>query len=200
MLIKVCGLRDADNIQAIDNLGIDFIGLIFYPASSRFVGNADIPSTRSAKVGVFVNQSLDEIMAAAKRYQLSYIQLHGNESLSMLQALCDKGFKLIKAFSVSNELDMERLAAYAPFCDYILLDTKGKQAGGNGVKFDWRLLNQYVIDTPFLLSGGIAPHDAPLIKSIQQPLCAGIDLNSQFEISPALKDLTQLNQFIYALR
>jgi len=201
MFIKVCGLKEKANILAIDSLSIDFMGLIFYEKSPRFVEDtADIPVTNTPKVGVFVNSSLEYILGKIQKYQLKYIQLHGNESIDFVKEIYEeikeKNIKIIKAVSIDNEIDDIFLSAFVPFCAYFLFDTKGKNHGGNGVKFNWKILENYQLKTPFLLSGGISIDDATEIKKIKHAQFAGIDINSKFEIEAGLKNVTMIEEFI----
>ena len=209
MFIKVCGLREKVNILAIDTLSIDFLGLIFYEKSPRFVennteNNSDIPTTNAPKVGVFVNSSLEYILEKIQKYQLKYIQLHGNESSDFVkeiyQKIKEKNIKIIKAISIDNEIDNVFLSAFVPFCDYFLFDTKGTNHGGNGVKFNWQILQDYQLKTPFLLSGGISADEVAEIKNIKHTQFAGIDINSKFEIKAGLKDVKMIENFIKNLK
>lgn len=201
MFIKVCGLREKSNVLAIDTLSIDFMGLIFHEKSPRFVAdNYEIPTTNTPKVGVFVNSPLKYILEKIQKYQLKYIQLHGNESIDFVkeihQNIKEKNIKIIKAISIDNEIDNEFLSAFEPFCEYFLFDTKGTNHGGNGIKFNWQILENYILKTPFLLSGGISVDDIDEIKNIKHAKFAGIDINSKFEIKAALKDVRMIENFI----
>ena len=203
MIIKVCGMRDADNIRAVEQLNIDFMGFIFWPKSSRFVSErpAYLP-TNCKRVGVFVNETIEQVSHIADEYSLDYIQLHGNESPAYIQELKAKSQKprsIIKAFNIANPTDFEQTKAYEGIVDIFLFDTKGKSVGGNGEKFDWDVLKSYKGETPFLLSGGIGPDDASCIKTFHHPQCIGIDLNSRVEIAPGLKDINKLKTFINSL-
>ncbi len=200
MLIKVCGLREKENILAIDALRPDLLGLIFHKSSPRYVGENIIPETVTSKVGVFVNWEMDEIIRKAEMHNLRYIQLHGSEDVETAKELSLQGFKVIKVFQMENEIDNNRMADFAPFCHYFLFDTKGANEGGNGIKFNWSLLENYQLSIPFLLSGGIAPEDVEFIKAIQQPLFTGVDINSRFESEPGIKNITALKMFIDEIR
>ena len=198
MIIKVCGMRDAGNIRQLEQLGIDWMGLIFWPRSKRYV--SEVPSylpRQIKRVGVFVDASLEEIRQHVKDYRLDLIQLHGNEQPSLAKAL--KPLPVIKAFNIATAEDLKQTEAYEGIADYFLFDTKGKVVGGNGEKFDWSVLNAYQGSTPFLLSGGIGPDDAEAVRHFHHPHCIGIDLNSRFEQAPALKDISRLSKFIKQL-
>ena len=199
MMIKVCGMRDAQNIRDIESLGVDWIGMIFWPKSKRYV--AEVPSYLPGhlkKVGVFVDSTLDDILQHISDYQLDIIQLHGQESPDFAKAL--KPHTIIKAFNIEKADDLLQTEKYESIADYFLFDTKGKMVGGNGEKFDWSVLTAYQGKTPFLLSGGIGPEDTESVKSFHHPRCIGIDLNSRFESEPGFKDINQLKTFINNIR
>jgi Phosphoribosylanthranilate isomerase len=206
MFIKVCGMRQGANVQEVARLKPDLMGFIFYPKSKRFVGEDFDPSIiRSVMpevqtVGVFVNEEVDSIISLVRKYSLDFVQLHGNESPASCQMLRDKGIKVLKAFGIHNEFDWTALEPYTASCDYFLFDTSTRDYGGSGVKFDWNTLNNYKLPTPFVLSGGIGPEDADVIKSIKHPQLEGIDINSRFEVEPGLKDAGLLQTFITKVR
>ena len=197
-MIKVCGMREAENIREVEALGIDLMGFIFWPKSSRFVAEppAYLP-TRCKRVGVFVDEDIETVKRNADEYALDYIQLHGHESPDYCAQL--QGMHLIKAISVSGLDDIVAYKAYEGLVDYFLFDTKCPSVGGSGQQFDWTFLSAYDGDTPFLLSGGIGLNDAERVKSFHHPKCIGIDLNSRFELAPGLKDVAALRQFINEL-
>jgi phosphoribosylanthranilate isomerase len=198
MIIKTCGMRDADNIRAVSELGIDWMGFIFWAPSSRYV--SEKPSflpTRQKRVGVFVDARIEEVKSKADEYALDLIQLHGSESPAFCERLkANSRQQLIKAFNIATQEDLQQTIPYEGHVDYFLFDTKAKMVGGNGTQFDWSVLSAYQGNTPFLLSGGIGPDDAEKVRNFHHPQLAGIDLNSRFELSPALKDIEKLKQFI----
>lgn len=199
-IIKVCGLMQADNIQAVEQLGVEMIGLNFYPKSPRFI--YQMPSylpLEAKRVGIFVNQSKEEIAIYADRFGLNYIQLHGTESPGYCRSLQTKGYHLIKAFAIAQAKDLSVVREYEGFCDYYLFDTKTHNYGGSGEQFDWSLLRHYHGRTPFLLSGGINVFSARAIRAFTHPCLAGVDLNSRFERAPGIKDVERIRQFIQEL-
>ena len=131
---------------------------------------------------------------------MSYIQLHGNENLSMVKELYNKGYRIIKSFSIGETIDNSIMQSFSPFCEYFLFDTKGEKAGGNGLKFNWQLLEDYKLKTPFFLSGGIGAEDIEPIKKIKHTAFAGIDINSRFEISAGIKNIELIKNFINEIR
>lgn len=202
MKIKVCGLKYALNVQEIGDLPIDYAGFIFVGASPRNVDYSPglmlaMNKLECKKVGVFVNAPTYFIKAKAELFGLNSIQLHGDESPYQIEALSND-YEVIKVFSVGDDFNFN-LVQYSS-ADYFLFDTKGKKRGGNGTKFNWDLLNEYVGDTPFLLSGGLGPEDAKEILKINHPQFAGIDVNSGFETEPGLKNTELLKQFINVLK
>jgi phosphoribosylanthranilate isomerase len=146
-------------------------------------------------VGVFVNEEVDKILSTAKKYQLDAIQLHGKESIETCQKIKDSGLICIKAFSIEKEIDFEATKAYESYVDYFLFDTKTSAHGGSGQKFDWTMLDKYVGETPFFLSGGISYEDVLKIKHLTHPKLYSLDINSRFEIEPGLKDIQVVKHF-----
>lgn len=204
MIVKVCGMREPENIREVIKLGIDWMGLIFYERSPRSIGSHTIPediaSAPVRRVGVFVNATPGYMMEMAAVYRLDYLQLHGDESPDDCHALRKRGFSLIKAFPIARKEDLERTKAYEDRVDYFLFDTKCEGYGGSGKRFDWSVLADYGGETPFLLSGGIAPGSVEAIRAFHHPRLAGIDLNSGFEIEPGHKDINKLEEFIEQIR
>lgn len=223
-------MREAENIRQVAELGIDWMGFIFYHKSPRRFDIADsgqlttnnslskkedkilhsrLPilnttlstiNNRLKKVGVFVNATPEEIMEKARCYQLDYLQLHGDESSDICYTLQKRGYSIIKAFSIATEEDLVKTREYEDKVDYFLFDTKCSGYGGSGKSFDWSILTAYNGDKPFLLSGGINPDSLEAIRNFHHPRLAGIDLNSGFEVSPGLKDADKLKIFINELK
>ena len=221
MKIKVCGMRDAENIQQVIALGVNMIGLIFWPKSPRYVQSIStnagiIPDLKNpaikdindvSYVGVFVDEMPQNVVTHAYNYKLDYIQLHGNESPIYIDNLRKTlvpdilpNVKIIKALSINEKSDVLKWKTYEGHVDMFLFDTKSTQTvGGTGKHFDWSLINMYDGSIPFLLSGGIGPDDAEAVKSFKHPMCVGIDLNSRFEKEPGMKDVDKLKAFLKAL-
>ena len=195
-------MREPDNIRAISKTGITWMGMIFWPKSSRYVSDlsaADAIPDGITSVGVFVNQPNEEIVRIANRCRLNIIQLHGSESVADIKALrkmLPEDTKVMKAISVSEANDVKKADSYADVVDFLLFDTKCQTVGGSGKQFDWSVLDGYNGDLPFLLSGGIGPDDAERLASFHHPKMIGIDLNSRFELAPGLKDAAALDSFI----
>ncbi len=193
-------MRDSENIRAIEQTKADLMGFIFLPKSPRFV--ASLPEympKKQKRVGVFVNASLEQILAKAQKFSLEYIQLHGDEPPAFCSELKNRGLKVIRAQRIANTDDIIRAESYN-MADLMIFDTKTELYGGSGKKFNWQLLENYKGCVPFLLSGGIRSDTFEEIKAFFHPQFAGIDLNSGFEISPALKDVGKLNNFIEKIK
>jgi len=199
MIVKVCGMRDISNIKALIPLQVDWMGLIFYRKSKRFIGDEDPQKYKSlaiTKVGVFVNSPKKELLEKVDQFGLDYVQLHGDESVFYCQEIQAAGVKVIKAFAIDEHFNFNNLRSFTFSCDYFLFDTKGKKRGGNGVVFEWRILERYKGKTPFFLSGGIKPELAGKIKKLDYPMLAALDLNSGFEIEPGYKNVQVISDFI----
>jgi len=202
MKIKICGMKYRDNIEKVAALQPDYLGFIFYKKSKRNFDGVipNIPNTIK-KTGVFVNESLDFILKKVKKYNLTAIQLHGNESPELCKELkSNENVEIIKVFSVGEKFDFETIEKYEEVCDYFLFDTKGEEKGGNGVLFNWKLLNNYSSEKPYFLSGGIGLDDVQDIheffKTDASKFCIALDLNSKFEVKPGLKNINKLESFI----
>ncbi len=208
MKIKVCGMRDAENISELVKLKPDYMGFIFYAKSKRFVANfpeVEIPS-EIKKVGVFVNETVEKVLEIIAENKLDAVQLHGNESPEYCFQIRHSELvseshpiEIFKAFSVDDDFDFSKTEAYQNVCDFLLFDTKGKEYGGNGVKFNWQVLDNYKGVLPYMLSGGITKNDAQAILSFlrrkESKKCIGVDINSGFEMEPALKNIANIKEF-----
>lgn len=202
MIIKVCGMRESQNISDVIAAGANCIGMIFYPKSPRMVSAVPEIADNIKRVGVFVNVAPAEIINKIVSYRLDMVQLHGSEAPETVRALRSAalGVKLIKAISVGDAEDIAKYRQYEDCADLLLFDTKCAGMGGSGRHFDWSVLSRYCGTTPFLLSGGIGPGDAGRIAAFSHPMLAGIDLNSRFETAPAVKDAALLRKFINEVR
>ncbi|MFZ4726655.1 MAG: phosphoribosylanthranilate isomerase [Paludibacter sp.] len=203
--VKICGMKFPSNIFAVAALQPDFMGFIFYPKSPRYAEPLDVSMLNSLpksikKIGVFVNENLENILTSLAKYDLDGVQLHGTELVKMCKELRKAGYIVIKAFPIAEAYNFKVTKTYEGSCDYFLFDTKTDAYGGSGLKFNWGMLNEYVGETPFLLSGGIAADDAEAILKIELPKFAGIDLNSKFEVNPGEKNVELLKGFLREIR
>jgi phosphoribosylanthranilate isomerase len=194
--IKICGMRDAENIAAIGSLRPQYMGFIFYPKSPRYVGDSfDIPANLPAsikRVGVFVNESNAVIIAKSNTLKLGLVQLHGNESPAQCDELKATGLGVIKVFSIDDDFSFELTKPYREVVDYFLFDTKGKYYGGNAKAFNWKILGKYDQEVPFFLSGGLSPDNVNTLGDIQKMNLHALDLNSGVEVNPGLKDIEKI--------
>lgn len=205
MLIKICGMRYPENIEEIAPLTPMMMGFIFYPGSPRDATGLDPTVVKSLPayiraVAVTVNLAFDQIMELCDKYGFKIVQLHGDESPEMCRRLKDAGLTVFKAVAVGDKVDKAALKRYEGSVDLFLFDTKSDKRGGSGKKFSWDLLEDYDLDVPYLLSGGIGPDDVDAIVGAMRPGMAGIDINSRFEDAPGHKDLGKLINFIVKLR
>ena len=197
LLLKVCGMKEEQNLSDLIKVQPDFIGLIFHEKSPRNITkhtSTSIPK-EIGTVGVFVNETEGFVLDKISEFDLKYIQLHGTESPHFCKNIKRLNRKVIKAFNIHPEFDFSQLDYYTPYCNYFLFDAFGKNAGGNGITFDWKLLDKYIGETPFLLSGGINSSMSESLKGISHPMYKGVDINSKFEISPGLKDIEKIKLF-----
>ena len=208
MKLKVCGLTKTDQIHELISMKVDFLGFIFYEKSPRYVLNhlslSQISGIKhSGKVGVFVNESVENIVAIAEDTALNYIQLHGDEEENYIDELrnkLNKETKIIKVFRVGKEFEnlKFKIQNLKSDVDYFLFDTDSKAFGGTGKTFNWQILNELDIPKPYFLSGGISPENCKDIRNIkQQPLA--LDINSKFETQAGMKDLEKIREFIRIL-
>jgi len=225
MKLKVCGMKYVENIEQIIGLKPDYLGFIFYEKSKRnFEGIIPEFSKSIKKTGVFVNEYIEIIISLVEEYRLDAIQLHGDESLEYVADLknqlkerrtlfldenkqikkkknkhyiSENEVELIKVFGIKDEFNFDYLKPYLEVVDFFLFDTKGKERGGNGTKFDWSILKKYPFRKPFFLSGGIGLEDVEAVQEIIKsnlPIYA-LDINSKFELKPGLKNINEVKNF-----
>lgn len=195
-------MRDSSNLQELIELKPDYIGFIFYEKSPRYVQKPPQVHMDASikKVGVFVNASERTINEKRIAFGLDIIQLHGDESPELCFILKQSGAQVMKVFRIDESFDFQQTRRYQDYCDYFLFDTQTKAFGGSGQKFNWQLLKNYNNARPVFLSGGIGPDDVADIQQLKNLNLKAIDINSKFEIKPALKDIPQLSEFFKAIR
>ena len=204
--IKVCGMRDPANIRAVTALGIDYIGFIFYSGSPRYA----LPLSREAveavppqikKVGVFVDDNPCTVATRMKKYGLQIAQLHGDETPEYCRRIKEEtGAEIIKAFGVAGLPDWQELESYRGAADLFLFDSRSPQRGGSGRGWQHSLLEDYPLDIPWFLSGGIDMEILDELPALRLPGLHGLDLNSRFETAPGMKDVDKLKTFLEKLR
>jgi phosphoribosylanthranilate isomerase len=201
--IKVCGMQELENIERLKQLSPDFMGFIFYPKSARYVGETfQMPEMPDSihKVGVFVKESVEKVLEIAPKYGLTYVQLHSDESPEYCSKLKTAGIKVIKAFAVNDSFRFDALIPYEGKVDYFLFDTQGDGYGGHGKAFNWGILKDYSLSTPFFVAGGVSNGNIGDLLNISHPMFKGVDVNSKYEISAGLKDIDALKELFLTLR
>lgn len=210
MRIKVCGMTLPEQVIALDEMGVDLAGFIFYPKSPRYIGNKVSPERMKqvkghiAKVGVFVNMPYDDLMRTVESYRLDMVQLHGDESPHFCERVSNY-VTIVKAFRLSDNDPIDWMVRpYHEGSDMYMFDTLGAGYGGTGKKFDWNLLKPARIDKLFFLSGGIEPGDEERLRQfMKEPIAKklfAIDINSKFEISAGVKDMVRVKKFVESMR
>ena len=207
MKLKVCGLTSRNNIEDILREAFpEYMGFIFYEPSPRYASDKLDPGFVKSlpdnirKTGVFVNASKEYMLKQAKLYGLNTLQLHGKENPELCRQMREGGYEIMKVFGIHQTLDINAMKPYDGVCDLFLFDTGGKYKGGKGMKFNWELLQQYTLEKPYFLSGGIGPEDAGIIRSTGDKRLFGADINSLFEINKGIKDTQKVTQFAHALK
>jgi phosphoribosylanthranilate isomerase len=208
--IKVCGITLPSQLEALDEIGVDLAGFIFYPKSPRYMVNKIQPEYlrkfrgRIAKVGVFVNMPYEELMRTVEDYRLDMVQLHGDEIPRYCEQVANY-ITVVKAFRLSENDPIDWMAKpYDEACDMYMFDTLGAGYGGTGKKFDWSVLKNSVINKLFFLSGGIEPGDEEKLREFAKEEIAkkifAVDINSKFEVSPGVKDIDKVRAFVENLK
>jgi len=207
MQIKVCGLTSIEQAQALDAMRVNYIGFIFYPASKRYVLNnlslldiANIKTSNAKKVGVFVNEPIAQLLSIVKEAKLDIVQLHGEEDIAYCEQVKEH-VAIIKVFRVGALVP--NMEGFDKVADYFLFDTDSALYGGTGQHFNWEIIKNQTIAKPYFLSGGIGPNDLKGLE-VMQATKAGkqlraVDINSQFESSPGIKDIEKIKTFIDAI-
>jgi phosphoribosylanthranilate isomerase len=210
MRVKVCGMTQLNQVEQLDEMGVDFAGFIFYPKSPRYVAKylsgeqLKKAKVRLGKVGVFVHATYDEVMKQVDDYGLDMVQLHGDETPRFCEQLANY-VTVIKVFRLAENDPVDWLIRpYEESCDMFLFDTLGVGYGGTGKKFNWDILKATTLNKLFFLSGGIEPEDAEKLKEFaKEPVSKklfSIDINSKFELEPGEKDIEKIRKMIKDLK
>ena len=158
MIIKVCGMREPENIRAIEQAGADWMGFIFFPHSARYVTHCpEYLPEQCRRIGVFVNESSENILLKAQEFGLHHIQLHGRETPEQCRKLKAAGLGIVKVFPIAREIDLRPVGCYEGICDYFLFDTACSGYGGFGQNFNLENLPAHRGKKTFLLGGGRPP-------------------------------------------
>lgn len=206
MRIKVCGMTLPEQVNELENIGVDLAGFIFYPKSPRFMGKKISPEKmkriggKIAKVGVFVNMPYEQLMNIVESYRLDMVQLHGDETPIFCERVANY-ISVIKVFRLGDNDPIEWISyPFMESSDMFMYDTMGSGYGGTGKKFDWNVLRKLSLQKPFLLSGGIEPGDETALMEFCADDCGkklfAVDVNSRFEISAGVKDMNRIRSFV----
>jgi phosphoribosylanthranilate isomerase len=218
MRVKICGITQPAQAQAIAQLGVAALGFMCVRQSPRYVTPEQIgavveqlPASEQGqptidRVGVFVDAALEEIITGVAIGQLNAIQLHGNESpqfCRQIRAVLPT-LEIIKAFRVKSSETLRQLKDYEGLIDTLLLDAFNPNAthagmyGGTGKTLDWSSLSQFRPFCPWLLAGGLTPNN--VLEALKQVQPDGIDVSSGVELAPGHKDLEKVEQLLAELR
>lgn len=207
ILVKVCGLTDEAAVEAAVAGGAAWFGFVFYPPSPRSITAtraaelaAGVPDDRQT-VGVVVDPDDRDLAGVLAFADLELLQLHGSESPERVAAIRSQtGLGVVKALKVSERADLAQLGAYAEVADHLLFDARPPRGaalpGGNGVRFDWRLLEGVEIGCPWLLSGGLAAEN--VARAIRLTGARAVDVSTGVEASPGVKDPAMIRRFLAA--
>lgn len=206
MIVKLCGVKTKNNFKDLPKIPLDMIGLNFVPSSPRYVEDNQTMTylvehlpKEIKRVGVFVNEDLEEVEWRHASFTLDYIQLHGDEDLTYCTEAKKIG-KLIKVFRIDKDFDFATTKPYESIASYFLFDTKTMDYGGSGEAFDWQLLDRYTGQKGFLLAGGIGPDDVAEVRKLKHPQLIGIDINSQFEYVIGNKNMAEVFDFVQKIK
>ena len=199
--IKICGITNLEDARFAAGALVDYLGFIFYEKSPRYIEPGEAGAIINwlegpEKVGVFVNQPLDDVNSIAKQTGLDIVQLHGDESPEYC-GLIEK--PVIKVIHIEEEsvdyLLKHQIEQYSEVADYFLFDTKIDGLwGGTGTIFDWSMINRMDVDIPFFLSGGLKAENIKEAIGTVQPFA--IDVSSSLEQKPGLKDFAKIEAFM----
>ncbi len=205
MKLKVCGMKYPDNARAVAALMPDYMGFIFYKPSKRYCAETLSPEFVQSlpasiiKTGVFVDESLEEVLRICTAYKLNAVQLHGHETPDFCLACKKAGLEVINVFHVGETMDWSILEPYKKVADYFLFDTKTPEYGGSGNRFNWEILKEYDNEIPLFLSGGIDESIFTELDMLKTVHIYALDINSRFELEPGLKDVERIKKFMSSL-
>ena len=206
--IKLCGLKEPSHIEVAFNLGVKYIGFVFFEKSPRFLKNETAKSLIALtppgiiKVGLVVNPS-DDCLNLISGLGLDMLQLHGSEPIDRVKEIKSKfNFPLIKAIGINKEKDLDLVECYSKVADHLLIDAKPNPEnilpGGNGVKFDWKILEKKSWDFPWFLAGGLNKNNITEALSITK--AKKVDLSSGVEDSRGRKNINKITNFVKKIK
>lgn len=209
VIVKICGLKTPETLEAAIEAGADWVGFVFFPKSPRHV-TLDLAAElgrivqgRAKKVALSVDADDADLDAIEKALEPDMHQLHGQESPERVNAIRARfGHPVMKAIGIAEAADLDAARAFSAAADWLLLDAKPPKnailPGGNGLPFDWHLLAGLDLQKPFMVSGGLDP--ANVGKAIAMSRPAGVDISSGVETAPGVKDPAKIRAFVAAAR
>jgi phosphoribosylanthranilate isomerase len=209
-LVKICGLKTPETLDAALAAGADMVGLVHFPRSPRHLdvaAAADLAERargRATIVALVVDADDDLLAALAERVRPDLFQLHGKEPPERVAAIRERfGTPVMKAIGIAEEADLARVPPYAAVCDRLLFDAKPPKTadalpGGNGLSFDWRLVAALDPGRPAMLSGGLTPDIVG--AAIAATRMRAVDVSSGVESAPGVKDPIAIAAFVAAAR
>ena len=206
--IKLCGLKEPSHIEAAFSLGIKYLGFVFFDKSPRFLRNDSAKSLISLtppgiiKVGLVVNPS-DECLNSISGLNLDMLQLHGSESIDRVKEIKSKfNFSLIKAIGIKEKKDLDLVERYSEVADHLLIDAKPSSntslPGGNGIKFDWTILEKKSWSFPWFLAGGLNANN--ITEALRITKAQKVDLSSGVEDSNGRKSINKITSFVKKIK
>ena len=209
LLVKICGLKTPDALDAALDAGADMVGFVFFPPSPRNIG-AEAARTlgervrgRARKVALSVDATDAELAAVVEALKPDLLQLHGQETPERVVAVHSRfGLPVMKQLPIETRADLSPVHLYSKVANWLLFDARAPRdatrPGGLGKPFDWRLLEKLDLDVPFMLSGGL---DAGNVgEAVRITRAAAVDVSSGVERAPGEKDLDKIRGFIRAAR
>jgi phosphoribosylanthranilate isomerase len=205
--VKICGLRSRAEVEAATDAGASYVGMVFYPPSPRHLSLADARWVAGgvpegvARVALTVNASDEELDRLVETVPLEMLQLHGREPPERVMTVRARyGLPVMKAIGVAVAADLGQIDAYARAADQLLVDARpspdATRPGGNGLAFDWRLLEGRNWPLPWMLAGGLTPEN--VAAAVQLTGAAQVDVSSGVEMRPGYKDPDRVRAFLAA--
>lgn len=205
--VKICGLRTVDDVVAVARAGAAYAGFVFFPKSPRHLSIPEAKAlalaapTGLAKVALIVNADDAAIEAILADVPIDMLQLHGAETPARVAEVRDRfGLPVMKAVGLSGEADLAAIMEYSLIADQLLIDAKPGSGtdlpGGNGLAFDWRLLVGRKWLRPWMLAGGLGPHN--VAEAIRLTGARQVDVSSGVESAPGVKDHALIAAFVAA--
>ena len=209
LLVKICGLKTPEALDAALDAGADMVGFVFFPPSPRHLSLetaralGSVAQRRALKVALSVDADDETLRGIVEALKPDILQLHGHETVDRVAAIKAMfGLEVMKALPVEKATDLATLPAYAAAADRILFDARppkgATRPGGLGAVFDWRLLENLALKLPFMVSGGL--HAGNVAEAVRITRAGGVDVSSGVECAPGVKDIEMIQEFIRAAR